>query len=125
VRITTERGKGSFRDGDRINIDPESAGDNWRKMAGELVEQMHIEEPKGNTPEERAASAARNAAEARVARIEHTLDEGFGPDAKLPGSREYEAAVAAALAAGATEEQAKSAGVNAVSAVLQPTQARR
>jgi len=125
VRITTERGKGSFRDGDRINIDPESAGDNWRKMAGELVEQMHIEEPKGNTPEERAASAARNAAEARVARIEHTLDEGFGPDAKLPGSREYEAAVAAAIAAGATEEQAKSAGVNAVSAVLQPTQARR
>ena len=62
-------------------------------MTFSLLRSHRLGDPKpaGNTPEERALAAARNVAEARAARIEQTLDEGFGPDAKLAGSREYEA----------------------------------
>ncbi len=119
VTITSERGKGNYRDGDKINIDPDAVGDNWRKMAGVLVEQMAVDpNVGGGSSEEILAAATRNAAEARAARIEHHLDDGFGPDTSLPGSREYQQAYDAAVARGLSADEARAAGVTAIEGVL-------
>jgi len=81
VEITMEPGKGSFREGDRINIDPNHGSE----AAGETLvhEGEHhrtfdrdVYDDANATPAERAQKALRNEAEATAAQAEHASQKG-------------------------------------------------